>query len=912
MSEQECRNLIRYFRACYQADNRYLNLFNVYGRNCEYTRLMSGQEELVTGFLPRLPLPRTYAQELSKAVRTYQREKSLFYGSFFIIGKLPSSYPGNKKVCAPLIYYPALIEQDKQEYYLTIARDKPIINWPLLKWMQGEAKKRQEPKFVFQGITDKDVAKLSHWITGLTKEINCLELYHYPKLSNASYIEEKQNNAKEGKFQLISAACLTLVKQSLASRGTLHELTKIRKSESLSIPLRQTLNYHLPYINSAKPARPENIPGLLSRAQSKALFNANEYAVSQIVGPPGTGKSYTIACIALERYLQGESVLILSQTDEAIEVIQTKLAALIGQKDFIVRAGAASQQSQLKKYLLDLLSGFTPLEQEGRVDQRAVSRQKAKIFTLEQTFLKRCKKAIRHGKFTHKALKHPGLLNRFKGYIAKRDAHNNHSLFTQFDKICQENRIREKMLANFINGSRKQQLSRVLKDNREHLQHYSKAIRARNSSSQESHFDNIDYNILLQALPVWLCNLGELHRSLPLKRELFDLVIIDEATQCDMATAIPALYRAKRAVVVGDPKQLKFVSFLSRDKEQKLQKKFDLGHLPPSYRDNSLMEQVNSAIKEQAAIVMLDEHFRSKPELIQFSNKKFYNQQLKLMRQKPAAVDDNPIELIFCDGVYNNGKNRSEAQAVLAKLNSILQSYERQGITPSIGILSPFREQVQILNKLLTRHIYPDKLEKHQIRVDTPYGFQGDERDIMLISFCVDPESSGHAYQYMNRADVFNVAITRARDALYLFLSAPPHRLKSGTLLFDYIHSCERAATFDLSEDTEFDAFQGEVCRILTLNGVNTWKNYPIAGAEMDIACQYGDKLLAIDLIGYPGESQQYYHLERYKLFQRTGITLFPLAYSSWVYQRQRTLQQLLALLVEENDLALSSDINIF
>jgi superfamily I DNA and/or RNA helicase len=93
-----------------------------------------------------------------------------------------------------------------------------------------------------------------------------------------------------------------------------------------------------------------------------------------------------------------------------------------------------------------------------------------------------------------------------------------------------------------------------LDNRRSELVKFNQAIRARSSGKQADIFDSINPQRLLRAFPVWLVTADTLHRILPLRQELFDLVLIDEATQCNIAAALPALYRAKRALIVGDAK----------------------------------------------------------------------------------------------------------------------------------------------------------------------------------------------------------------------------------------------------------------------------------------------------------------------------------------------------------------------
>ena len=929
MLDRSCRNLIRYYRACYQADNRDLTLFNVHHRHCENTRFIQGREALITGELPRYPLPRSYGESLYQAQTRFKREKTLLYGSFFLLGKLPSSYPGKRSVCAPILYYHAQVNLDNGEYYLTLDKSKPIVNWPLLRWTLAENNKASEPEFIHQDITERDVAKLSHWISSLTTNVDCLELYHYPTLTPPDQVEAKQVQANQ--FSLISAAAITLVNYSLASKGILHDLQAMAVTsymprsvnqfllgqpassgnKDLSYPRDKLTSSPDPRSQLLKPAQPDHIPALLSKAQRQALHNATRQTVSKIIGPAGTGKSYTITSLALDRYLQGESVLIVGQNNENVNIVCEQIESMLGQQDVVVRMGHTNHHKKLKRYLKDVLSGALSQPATPKSTQANLLQQKIKIDKLEKRFAKRCKKSIRYGCAMWKAQQYNSPLNRFGAWWAKRATLGQDNLFELFSELTQQQRIRHVALSHYISESRRQRLQQVLTQHRQQLSHFRAAIDTSTTNQQETCFDQVDYSVLLKAMPIWLGTLGDLHRSLPLKAELFDLVIIDEANQCDIASVLPAIYRAKHLVIVGDDKQLRFASYLSKDKQTKLQARYDLVDQGKDfdYRHISALDLAQRHIQSPQASVLLTEHFRAKAALIDFSNRKFYQQQLKIMRQKPGAQGDYPLNVIQSQGVYHHGKNQQEAVALLTFLRNKIYHQTDMGLRSSIGILSPFREQTLLLNKLIGKFISQDEITRHQIKIETPYGFQGDQRDIMLLSLCVDEHCTAQQYHYLNREDVFNLAITRARDEQHLFLSTRAHKLPAGSLLFDYVHNITRSQNYALDDVSHYDSFQAEVSRVLTLNGINTWKNVPIAGVELDLVCQYGEQTIALDLIGYPSEENDPYHFSRYQLLQRAGLTLYPLTYTRWHYKKHAVLKQLIALL-GASDVALTSKEN--
>ena len=142
----------------------------------------------------------------------------------------------------------------------------------------------------------------------------------------------------------------------------------------------------------------------------------------------------------------------------------------------------------------------------------------------------------------------------------------------------------------------------MLKHHRRDLSKFSQAIRARSDLKQEKLFSEICLDVLFGTFPIWLVTMANASEVLPLQAELFDLVIIDEATQCDVASCLPVLQRARRAVVVGDPNQLRHVSFLSAQRGRVIAERNELDpdqreRFP--YREKSILDLLSDTISTQ-------------------------------------------------------------------------------------------------------------------------------------------------------------------------------------------------------------------------------------------------------------------------------------------------------------------------
>jgi superfamily I DNA/RNA helicase len=376
---------------------------------------------------------------------------------------------------------------------------------------------------------------------------------------------------------------------------------------------------------------------------------------------------------------------------------------------------------------------------------------------------------------------------------------------------------------------------------------------------------------------------------LPLQSELFDLVIIDEATQCDISSCMPILQRARRAVVVGDPNQLRHVSFLSRQRQQTIAEQNELDPAQQdlfSYREKSILDLLSDKISTQEQVLFLDEHYRSMPRIIEFSNGEFYAGALKVMTQRPETVDLQCVRLCHVpDGHKVRGTNDPEAQALV---DEVVQRVEAEAGLPeevchSLGVLSPFRDQVDHIFSLLQTRLSLEAVNKHNLMVGTAHTFQGEERDVMYLSLVVDREAHPASFRFLDNPNVFNVSITRARNEQYVFCSIQPEDLCGDTLVRRYLTSIIRGPKpGSVPRTGPPDVFLQEVRSELHQRGFHTWPAYPVAGLKIDLVVEQSGKTLGIDLIGYPGEFAAVFDLERYRMLQRAGLLLFPLSYHAW------------------------------
>ncbi len=281
---------------------------------------------------------------------------------------------------------------------------------------------------------------------------------------------------------------------------------------------------------------------------------------------------------------------------------------------------------------------------------------------------------------------------------------------------------------------------------------------------------------VMQILPCWAITSLSARGRLPLEPGMFDLLIIDEASQCDIASALPLLYRAKRAVIIGDPMQLRHITNLPSRKDQQLLARHGLvtSHLNWSYSVNSLFD-VASSLCPKESMVDLRDHYRSHADIISFANGEFYEGRLRVATKyeklQLPSQNEPAVRWIDVKGKVERPsgrgtiKNRMEAERVIEELKVLVQ---KRGYVGSVGVVSPFRAQANLIHDLIDRDTnLSHLLQERDFEANTVHAFQGDERDVIIFSPVISDNAPNTAKEFLKRnANLFNVAITRARSAL--------------------------------------------------------------------------------------------------------------------------------------------------
>lgn len=388
------------------------------------------------------------------------------------------------------------------------------------------------------------------------------------------------------------------------------------------------------------------------------------------------------------------------------------------------------------------------------------------------------------------------------------------------------------------------------------------------------------------AVPVWIMPTARaLLNFRPSAEPPFDVLIIDEASQIGM-TALPLLALARRTIVVGDDQQTSPEN-VGLDREPVYRLMDDHLRDIPGYRtvfdpDKSLYDL---ALLRFSQPIMLTEHFRCLPQIIEFSNQLSYNGRIVPLRDRPPHPGWQPVRTVrVADGYRSGFVNRPEAEAVVALLRDLDGRPEYDGM--SFGVISLLNtQQSALIKELLYDGLGPATVERRQIRVGEAASFQGDERDVMVVStvIAVDPSKERTRYGAMtSEADKrrINVAASRARDQLWVVTSVDPSVLSPGDYRAALIAHCS-ASSADDDERGDLLArceseFERRVVRKLLARGyTDVTVQHRVGQYRLDIVVSGPDARLAIECDGDRWHSEAEWDRDRARqqVLERAGWT---------------------------------------
>lgn len=564
------------------------------------------------------------------------------------------------------------------------------------------------------------------------------------------------------------------------------------------------LGHLLERTGAPAPAQCVAEPASLTDAQFASADAALEGPLTLVQGPPGTGKSQMIVALLCSALVQGQSVLFVARNHRAIDEVEARLAELIPDLPVITRGrDAEGERDQGFTDALAALVQSQPIDPDKRLSAKAANEAllqaladatKGRRQAMERDALglrlaeltdraealrtrhassglrlsRRSKPWAAIVRLLHRApssdteLPDQATLHQVEGRIAQ--------LRRQFEELAQpvlSDPIRLKSPLHDIARSRTSPELGVIA----HLRKRKSEIEFQPGGLRLRALSRDDAQQIVHHRPIWAITSLSVPARVPLFPGLFDIAIFDEASQCDIASALPVLARAKHAVVVGDPQQLSFIPGLGRAQEHAL---MDAAGMPKTGRaawaqsTNSLYDFLAHRLSQNRQHLLSDQ-FRSASEIVNYTNAAFYGNRLVARRDDDAFFPPKG----FRPGLHwqdvtgtaarldGGNVNRVEAKWIVQKLVELSNDKTFDG---SVGVISPFNTQVGLIRRLTAESMGTAAQERLRLHVDTVDRWQGGEADVILFSLVVGRGAAQSAITFLSRERRrFNVAISRAR-----------------------------------------------------------------------------------------------------------------------------------------------------
>ena len=504
--------------------------------------------------------------------------------------------------------------------------------------------------------------------------------------------------------------------------------------------------------------------------QLLAIHNAMKYPLAYIQGPPGTGKTNTIVNTLVTAFFNERTVLFVSYNNHPIDGVFEKLKHIAngnkGNIPFpIIRLGSDERVAEALEYIKKLYESTKNINIfEGTLEKRKTDRiaRTRKLTALLQEYEERLR-----------------LFETREAILSLMESNKHLTFQTQLQgvQLAQvEERIRQ--TRDFTD---EEALELILEDEeafRSYLYYSSaKCIKRLQEPKNAELLDIVnmedeDKEKKVKAFNDYLRkdgNLKKFQRIFPIIATTsisahkvgkpgvhFDMVVMDEASQGNIATSLVPIIRGESLMLVGDPQQLNPVILLNPVDNQKLRKMYQITD-EYDYIQNSIYK-VFLACDSVSREILLSHHYRCNKQIIQFNNKKYYNGKLQICSQSNEA---NPLVFHEIPGNSTYYKNTAPLEA-----DEIVQ-YASLHKDKSIGVITPFANQKELINQKLKEKGLDN------VVCGTVHAFQGDEKDVVLFSLALTDRTNQGTYTWLkNNKELINVAVSRAKDQLIVLSSS--------------------------------------------------------------------------------------------------------------------------------------------
>lgn len=507
--------------------------------------------------------------------------------------------------------------------------------------------------------------------------------------------------------------------------------------------------------------------------QLLAIHNAMKYPVAYIQGPPGTGKTNTIMNTIVTAFFNERTVLFTSYNNHPINGVYEKLSAIQFHGKTIpfpiLRLGNYEKVREALATMKRLYESVRNVQVfEHTLDRNRDDRKNR---------AKRLSEMLKRYEDLLDLKERRETIDRVLDFEKKKGTSFQMMSFEEDLRTRQREQIDRKIRA-IGDVSEKEAVSLLDKDIeklKEYLYYtsarYIKKIGAPRNSDLKEILEMEEEGKQLEAFTKYLGqkeNIIKLQKIFPLivttcisahrlgePEPMFDMVIMDEASQCNIAVSLVPIVRGESLMLVGDPQQLNPVILLDEITNEKLKKRYTISD-EYDYRKNSIYKTYLAcdAVSDET---LLHNHYRCHKSIIEFNNRKYYNSRLNILSE---SREQQPLLYVDMQETFADYKNTAPAEAYEIAKYALLNRNK------NIGVITPFVNQKRMIEEELER------AKVTNVSCGTVHAFQGDEKDVILFSTAITDQTQAGTYEWLkNNKELINVATSRAKDKLIILSS---------------------------------------------------------------------------------------------------------------------------------------------
>ncbi|SFT36255.1 AAA domain-containing protein [Algoriphagus locisalis] len=495
--------------------------------------------------------------------------------------------------------------------------------------------------------------------------------------------------------------------------------------------------------------------------QIQTIYNALKYPITYVQGPPGTGKTQTILNIIVNCLTNGKTLLISSNNNVPIDGIKDKLyLGKYRNKEILLPVLRLGNNERVAQAIQVIKERFA-------FETKDVPKEEL-LYNLKEKSKEKNRKLLERIKNHETRIEQSQNLEFVTSMLSKG---GNHLL--EKEKLAIEEKLKQ---IPETNNDDLDDLYEVIKDNHQLLQffyfeslRYVKRLRSKDYAQLIEILEIEESKKQVKEFNKWIAldeNMEKLTKVFPIilttnissrklgRKYKFDLLVIDEAGQCDVATGLIPISKCKNMVLIGDTNQLKPIVVFEESIGQRLMRIFNIDKTY-DYHSNSILS-VYKRIDNISRDILLSYHYRCGKKIINYSNMRFYENKLNLSKIKI----NGELKLIDVNNVNQQLKN-----AAIEEADEIVK-YIADNKLKDVFIITPFRNQEAVLNQYLGTAKAKNEIDK-SVSCGTIHKIQGQENKTIIISTSISRNTTTRTYDWIkNNSQLINVGVTRAQENL--------------------------------------------------------------------------------------------------------------------------------------------------